>query len=85
MNTYIFLWKIGLEVRWDYHEPGEGNIEEYNVAAKNYQDAISKAAKVALKVSRKWVDEQEDGTKLTHLPIEVVDVTNIERGELLGA
>lgn len=85
----MYIWKLECVVMWSYHENEEdaeddGSIEDYTLAALNYEELIKKLNKIALAKSRRFVDNNDPdsstfGKQL--FPVKVVDILKLERKE----
>lgn len=82
----MYIYKITVLVKWSYDESDKDVLVNeavtYNVAAKNFSQALAKVEKLACHPSKKFKDTQ-DGVEVTHYPEYVVDVVSVERGEEL--
>lgn len=85
----MYIWNLECVVMWSYHEDEEeaendGSIEDYTLAALNFEEVVKKLNKIALAKSRGFVDDNDPdsstfGKRL--FPVKVVDILKLERKE----
>ena len=84
MNN-IYIWTVTCIVNWSFSAKGEGEVENFTIAAKDYKGVISKLEKLALKSSRGWTETVDDDPELEkavrHIPVKIVDILAIVRGK----
>ena len=81
----MYIYKISVLVKWSYSTVIDtldmNDPETYNVAAKNFTQALAKVEKLVTSSSKKWKDiDDETGKEITHYPEFIVDVVKVERG-----
>lgn len=79
----MYIWSFEVETKWSFHsDEDNGEIENYSVAAENFDKAWLKVQKIALAKTRAWNDTDDDGIKHKWYPVST-DLISLNRGEWL--
>jgi hypothetical protein len=81
----MYIYFIKVLVKWSYHQSprdiSDGEACSYNVAARNFTQALAKVEKIVLAKTQTWEEVVDEGKKVTHTPEYIADVLQVSRKE----